>query len=578
LASIMFLSIRRIYSIIQRLFPQLILSNGYDEILFILTISSLLLLILGILFEVIKKIIKSNILEDELTVFYNLMEFNYHSSIVLFDKNKKLIYANERLRQRYSSGKSLNMGEQYKELQSFIERTIKDEITLSIENIIEEIEKRGAWKTTLKVKGRFIRVECQKLYVKTGKYYYAASISDVTDDYELHEKLNKSRSIVENITENIQDLIVVIDNDSNITYTNGAVKKSLEYTEEDLIGQSIKNLLLEEIADKVLNSDGSRIECALIKKEKNEFLPVEAINSDVVGKDGAILGRILVFRDLSISNEINILTKQFNEVKVYEKARSEFFANLSHEFRTPLNIFSSTIQLLDLKCDKDECNFHEEYKIYREGLKHNCNRMIRLISNIIDITKIDSGMLQGEFTNYNIVELVENVTMSIIPYSKSKNLKVVFDTLIEELNIKCDLHKIERAILNILSNAIKFTKQDGNILVEVSNDEQWVYINIKDDGRGISEEMQQLIFERFVQADKSLNRNTEGSGMGLCIAKAMINIHGGEITLQSDGVKGSEFIIKLPNVVIEEVDIMDDSHIIDIQRVELELSDIYELY
>ncbi|MPQ44462.1 PAS domain S-box protein [Clostridium tarantellae] len=577
-SSIMFLSIKRIYIIIDKIFLKKYFISSYEEILILLTILSVVLLILGILFEMIKKVHKSNILEEELTVFYNLMEFNYHNSIVLYDCNKKLIYANEKLREKYCENKTVGKKEQYKELENYMEKIINEFNVISILDIINEIEKYNGWKTTLNIKGRFIRVECQKLRVKSNKYYYAASLCDVTDDYAIHKKIDKSKPIVQNITENIQDLIIVTDNNYKITYVNNAVTKTLEYSEEELICKSIEKIMLEQYVDKVMTSEGSRVECGLIKKESTEFLPVECINSEILGENNSVLGKILVFRDLTISNEINTLTKRYKEVKAYEEARNEFFANLSHEFRTPLNIFYSTIQLLDLKCEKNSKEFSNEYKKYRTSLKHNCYRMLRLISNIIDVTKINSGALKGEFVNYNIVDLIENVTMSIIPYAKVKNLTVVFDTLEEEIYIKCDLDKIERAILNMLSNAIKFTKPGGNILVKVSKDNEWVYVNIKDTGVGIPFEMQQFIFDRFVQADKSLNRHNEGSGIGLCVVKSIIEIHGGEIRLKSDGENGSEFIIKIPNDKLDNLATNKFEHNIDNEKVELELSDIYELY
>ncbi|OSB12614.1 two-component sensor histidine kinase [Paraclostridium bifermentans] len=271
---------------------------------------------------------------------------------------------------------------------------------------------------------------------------------------------------------------------------------------------------------------------------------------------------------------------EYEKIKDHEKLKNEFFANISHELRTPLNIFYSTTQLLDIKLYDDEADFRKVYSTYRQSLKTNCQRMLRLINNMVDITKIDVGYTKPNMKNCDIVRLIEEITMSVVIYAKQKGINIVFDTDEEENIIKCDPEMIERAILNLLSNAIKFTKPNGNIFVNVHINKDWVQIIVKDDGVGIPIHMQDLIFERFVQADKSLTRMNEGSGIGLSIVKAMVELNKGEIYLESDGENGAEFEILLPNKKLLG-DIIEDEtkdYKVDVQKIELELSDIYELY
>ena len=136
---------------------------------------------------------------------------------------------------------------------------------------------------------------------------------------------------------------------------------------------------------------------------------------------------------------------------------------------------------------------------------------------------------------------------------------------------------IERAMLNLLSNAIKFTKENGNIAVNLYKDEQWVHILVKDDGIGIPIDIQDMIFERFVQVDKSLTRLNEGSGIGLSIVKSIVELNKGEIYLDSDGENGTEFEILLPNEKLEDYE-YDNNYKVNLEKIELEFSDIYELY
>lgn len=285
----------------------------------------------------------------------------------------------------------------------------------------------------------------------------------------------------------------------------------------------------------------------------------------------------LIFKDISSRVRTEKYLIEYEKMKKHEEVKNEFFANISHELRTPLNIFYSTLQLLDLKNNDMSICFREVYGNHKQCLEINCKRMLRLINNIVDITKIDVGFTQAKFVNCDIVRAIEDITLSVINYAENKNINIVFDTEIEEHIIKCDLSMIERAMLNLLSNAIKFTKENGNIAVNLYKDEQWVHILVKDDGIGIPIDIQDMIFERFVQGDKSLTRLNEGSGIGLSIVKSIVELNKGEIYLDSDGENGTEFEILLPNEKLEDYE-YDNNYKVNLDKIELEFSDIYELY
>lgn len=276
---------------------------------------------------------------------------------------------------------------------------------------------------------------------------------------------------------------------------------------------------------------------------------------------------------------------KYKEIKEVEKAKGQFFANLSHEIKTPINIIYSCVQLLDINKKDSESALWNAYNKYDNTIKQNCYRLLRLVNNLVDMTKIDSGYMNLSFVNYEVVSLVEDIILSIVPYVESKNINVLFDTYIEELEIRCDPESIERVILNLLSNAVKFTNNNGNIFVLMDADDKYVTIRIKDDGVGISEEVQEEIFKRFVQEDKSFNRKKEGSGIGLALVKSLVELHDGQVYLEKGTKKGSEFVVKLPNVRIEkEKENENDNKIIDVdnkplvQKIHIEFSDIYELY
>ena len=137
--------------------------------------------------------------------------------------------------------------------------------------------------------------------------------------------------------------------------------------------------------------------------------------------------------------------------------------------------------------------------------------------------------------------------MSVAEHIEGKKITLIFDTEIEEKIVACDPDKIERIMLNLLSNAIKFTDKRGKIFVNVYLQNNYICISVKDNGIGISEEMQNLIFDRFIQVDKSISRNREGSGIGLAIVKSLVELHNGKITLESKIGQGSDFTILIPN-------------------------------
>ncbi|MEG2338975.1 MAG: HAMP domain-containing sensor histidine kinase, partial [Clostridium sp.] len=198
---------------------------------------------------------------------------------------------------------------------------------------------------------------------------------------------------------------------------------------------------------------------------------------------------------------------------------------------------------------------------------------LRLVNNIIDLTKIDSGYLEITQRKCNIVSFVEDITDSITPYIDNKNIGITFDTDNEEIIALIDPIKMEKVILNILSNAIKFTPEEGSISVNISTDSN-INISIKDNGIGMEEDKLQLIFQRYAQINSGYTRKNEGSGIGLSLARHIVNQHGGDIEVYSEKGSGSEFIIKLPYDVTMQREDGFEAYEYRSETIELELSDI----
>ena len=276
-------------------------------------------------------------------------------------------------------------------------------------------------------------------------------------------------------------------------------------------------------------------------------------------------------------NDFNTQKLEILRLKHEEELRTQFFANISHELRTPLNIMICSFQLLESK-SKDKDSLSQYYKKYEKVISENSSRMLRLINNIIDASKFEAGCFKMDFANCEIIRVIEDITLSIAQSEKSQKRNIIFDTNTEFLEIKCDPENIERVMLNLLSNAIKFTDNDGEIIVSCEENEDYLVIRVKDNGIGIPPEFRSRIFERFVQVDKSFRRNVEGSGIGLSIVKFIVDSHEGEIYINDEVIKGCEFVIKIPNVKIEN-DIVVNNYNKELKKeinakVNIELSDI----
>lgn len=240
------------------------------------------------------------------------------------------------------------------------------------------------------------------------------------------------------------------------------------------------------------------------------------------------------------------------EMSKYDKMKNEFFVNMSHELRTPINIILSTIQLIKLYIDNGKISADQiELQRHLKIMKQNCYRLFRLVNNIIDISKIESGYIEPDFHYSDIVAAVEDTTMSAANYIKSNGIELCFDTDVEEKFMCFDEDKIERVILNLLSNAVKFSNSGAIITVELTDNDDSVTIRVKDTGIGMHKDDLNSIFDRFVQVDKSLTRSQEGSGIGLSLVKSLVELHKGTITVESEYGKGTTFIITLPATLPE---------------------------
>lgn len=249
-------------------------------------------------------------------------------------------------------------------------------------------------------------------------------------------------------------------------------------------------------------------------------------------------------KELSLEMEKN--NRLLNQVIKLERNKNNYFVNLSHELRTPLNVINSIEQLVTEFNKSGKGISKDKLDYYMGIMRKNNKRLLNLINNIIDTTKIEHGSYKTNMELNDIVYIVEEAALGLKDYIESKGVDLVIDTDIEEKIILCDHDEIERSIVNLVSNAAKFTPSGGSIEVSINDLGKKVKITVTDTGLGIDEKFHKSIFDRFNQVVDSSTETKGGSGLGLTITKHIIDIHNGDIFVESKKNKGSKFTILLP--------------------------------
>lgn len=241
------------------------------------------------------------------------------------------------------------------------------------------------------------------------------------------------------------------------------------------------------------------------------------------------------------------LERQVAELEGKNRAMTDFFTNISHEFKTPLSIMLVDLQLMDYRLrGAGSSELKEKLGKTVAIMRQNALRLLRLIGNLLDVTKIEAGFMKARLINADIVALASGLTESVRSYAKSAGIELTFQSDKNSRLIPVDNEKLERIMLNLLSNAIKHTREGGHIAVSVENGPDTITISVKDDGEGISEERKDFIFDRFRQVNTSLTRMSDGCGIGLSLTRALVELLKGRIWFNSKAGEGTEFFVELP--------------------------------
>lgn len=311
-------------------------------------------------------------------------------------------------------------------------------------------------------------------------------------------------------------------------------------TKSNILDSDITELIINNWINKKFKENKFN---EFVEEIKNKGEKKLQYTSDVDGKNTVV--------NIYYLNEYFILIFNMDYDLEDNKLKLDFFVNISHELRTPVNLISSTIQLIKLNLKNLSKEDENIISKYIDIMESNSMRLIRLINNLIDSTKIDAGFVKFTPINADIIKFIEDVCDSVVDYVDFNKMNLIFDTDREEEIVLFDPDIIERILLNLLSNAVKFNKVDGTIYVNLYTKDDEIRITVRDEGIGIPKEKLSSIFKRFEQLQTKNKIEKQGSGIGLYLVKSLVTLHGGNIKVESKVNEGSKFIVTIPKKVLE---------------------------
>jgi len=383
-----------------------------------------------------------------------------------------------------------------------------------------------------------------------------------------HPHINR-KSFLENLLDNIPDMIYCKDRDGKFLLVNKAHAGALGLEVDDVIGKSDRDFFPEHLAEQYSKDDEdvmgkgeplvSKITKAVRPDGGNTYVSTTKV--PCFDDKGEIIGLIGITRNITeqlVAEEELRLYKEKLEKMVEERTKelensneklrsmydikSRFTSNVSHELRTPLTAIRESI---DLVMDGSTGEINDEQGSFLSMAKNNVDRLTRLINDVLDFQKLESGKMKFDLQNNDINDAVNEVYQIMKTPAQDKGLELICKTGKDLGNTLLDKDKVIQVVTNLVNNAIKFTEQ-GTVLIKTFREGYELHVEVTDTGTGIREEDISRLFNEFEQVGEHAGKNTGGSGLGLAISKEIIEKHGGRIWIESAMGEGSTFHFTLP--------------------------------
>jgi len=374
---------------------------------------------------------------------------------------------------------------------------------------------------------------------------FGLQLGAALENAQLYDEVSKGKTYIENLLENAGDAIVSTDTKDRVLTWNRAAEIILGYSKEEMIGKKFSILLpkgsiqeFEGVRRKVLNSGTIRDIESPGKRKDGAKIYLSLSVSPICDVEGKIIGFLRIAKDITEKKRYE------GRLKELDRMKSDFVSNVSHELRTPLTAIKGSV---DNMLDGLTGSLNEKQVRYLGRVKSNTDRLARLINDLLDLSRIEAGRIEVRPTVVSLSSVIEEAIEQLKPLAAAKVIQIaVTPTNLDEL-AWADRDKLTQVLLNLVGNAIKFTPEEGTVTVAVKkNCSQRVDISVADTGPGIAPEERDKIFAKFYQIANSDNQRPKGSGLGLAISKALVEMLGGEMWVESILGKGSTFSFTLP--------------------------------
>lgn len=361
------------------------------------------------------------------------------------------------------------------------------------------------------------------------------------EEYEISniEKLIAEKKRAEAIVKSMVDGILVLNENDEVVLSNNIISELLGISEENIYGKNIFeiakynnliNTLLKDFKNPVGNEKDKLNYLRIVHHEKEEFYLNETVKVTEDENEGKELGNIIILKNVTGFKELDEL-------------KSGFVATVSHELRTPLSAINMSLRLLQ---DNRVGKLNEEQTKITSAMKDEVKRLLKLVSELLNLSKIESG---GDILNKEYVKIEELIDAAVTPLLlqlQQKNLELETKSDNDLPDIKIDINKIAWVLINLLNNAVRYSRESGKIILEVKKQNNELLFSVKDFGKGIEPNFIDKIFDKFVQVDSKKEESYRGVGLGLAISKEFVTAHGGKINVKSEPGKGSEFYFTIP--------------------------------
>ena len=376
---------------------------------------------------------------------------------------------------------------------------------------------------------------------------------DIARLKQIEFKLKEERDRAQKYLDIVGVIILVTDREGKIKLINKKGCELLGYEEHDLISKNWFKISIPEELQIKAKVDYSKLMDGIIELRPYFEAPIQIKDETkffawhnilLKDDDGNITGV------LSSGNDITD-RRQAEEALVFAKlisdnayrTKKQFLSNVSHELRTPLNLI---IGYSDLLREDYVGTTNEAQKQYLDVVKRSGNRLLLLINSMIELSAIEEGKTELDMKKFYIPVLIKDIENSTLPMAKKKQVNLEFELEDDVTTICADKEKIKTVLYNLISNAIKFTPLSGDVKVSIFRDKQMLKVSVKDTGIGMEKSEMDKLFQPFSQIDSSLNRRFEGVGLGLIIVKEFVEMHEGNIQVESEINKGSTFTFFIP--------------------------------